>query len=58
MLFVLEVGSVKIYLETLSEQDFITIIEWVNQQDEDFIVQWAGLTYTYPLTIEQMKALH
>lgn len=46
----------KVYLEALSEQDFTTIIEWINQKDEDFIVQWAGLTYTYPLTIEQLKA--
>lgn len=46
----------EVYLEALSEQDFTTIIEWINQKDEDFIVQWAGLTYSYPLTIEQLKA--
>ncbi|PCL95031.1 GNAT family N-acetyltransferase [Paenibacillus lautus] len=56
MLFILEDYSMKVYLEALSEQDFTTIIEWINQKDEDFIVQWAGLTYSYPLTIEQLKA--
>ncbi|WEK56059.1 MAG: GNAT family protein [Candidatus Cohnella colombiensis] len=44
-----------IKLELLSETDFSQIVEWVNQYPEDFLVQWAGTTYEYPLTIEQMK---
>lgn len=45
-----------ITLELLSEADFPQIVDWVNQHPKDFIVQWAGTTYTYPLTVEQMKA--
>ena len=44
-----------IYLELLNESDFPQIVDWVNQEPEDFIIQWAGLTYTCPLTTEQMK---
>jgi len=51
-----EGGSMKIRLDTLHETDFAQIVKWVNQYPKDFIVQWAGLTYEYPLTIEQMKA--
>lgn len=43
-------------LEVLEEQDFLQIVEWVNQYGEDFLIQWAGLTYRYPLTLDQMKS--
>ncbi|MFD0711403.1 GNAT family N-acetyltransferase [Paenibacillus sp. GCM10027626] len=43
-----------IKLELLNESDFETIVSWINNHDEDFMVQWAGLTYTFPLSIEQM----
>jgi len=42
-------------IELLNESDFDTIVKWINANDEDFIVQWAGLTYTYPLTLQQIK---
>jgi len=45
----------EIKLIALEESDFSRIIDWVNSHSEDFIVQWAGLTYQYPLTLEQMK---
>lgn len=45
----------KIDLELLNESDFEQIIHWVNRYSEDFIIQWAGLTYKYPLTLTQMK---
>lgn len=45
-----------IKLDLLSESDFPQIVEWINWYPKDFIVQWASTTYTYPLTIEQMKA--
>lgn len=44
----------RIRLEQLEEKDFPQIVEWINQHDGDFLVQWAGLTYHYPLTAEQM----
>jgi len=45
----------KIELVPITEADFPLIVEWVNVHDEDFIFQWAGSTYKYPLTIKQMK---
>lgn len=45
-----------IKLDLLNESDFSQIVKWVNQYPKDFIVQWAGTTYEYPLTIEQMNA--
>jgi Acetyltransferases, including N-acetylases of ribosomal proteins len=43
-------------LELLSETDFPQIVSWVNQYSRDFMVQWSGKTFEYPLTVEQMKA--
>jgi len=45
-----------IKLELLSETDFPQIVSWVNQYSRDFMVQWSGKTYEYPLTVDQMKA--
>lgn len=45
----------EIGIELLNESDFPTIMKWINAHDADFIVQWAGLTYTYPLTLQQMR---
>jgi len=47
--------SMKVKLEMLNESDFPQIIRWVNQYPENFMIQWAGQTYKYPLTLEQMK---
>lgn len=44
-----------VVLKPAKASDFSTIVDWVNAHDPDFIVQWAGLTYQYPLTVEQMK---
>ncbi len=44
----------EIKLLTLQETDFSQIIDWINQHPRDFIIQWAGPTYNYPLTIDQM----
>jgi hypothetical protein len=44
-----------VILEFVDLSEFPIIVRWVNDQDEDFLVQWAGLTYKYPLTVEQMK---
>jgi RimJ/RimL family protein N-acetyltransferase len=43
-----------VVLKPAKESEFSVIVDWVNDHDSDFIVQWAGLTYQYPLTIEQM----
>ncbi|AJY75625.1 GNAT family N-acetyltransferase [Paenibacillus beijingensis] len=45
-----------IHLELLNESDFNTIVNWINHRDQDFMVQWSGLTYTFPLTVEQMQS--
>lgn len=44
----------EIILKTLQETDFSQIVSWINQNPRDFIIQWAGPTYEYPLTIDQM----
>lgn len=46
----------KLRLELLEMADFPQIVEWVNGHDQDFLVQWAGLTYSYPLTVDQMAS--
>jgi len=38
-----------IKLVPAKEADYSLIVDWVNAHDSDFIVQWAGLTYQYPL---------
>ncbi|NBI27975.1 GNAT family N-acetyltransferase [Chengkuizengella marina] len=43
-----------IKLELLNESDFSKIVEWVNAYNSDFMVQWAGLTYKFPLSMEQI----
>lgn len=45
-----------INLELSEESDFETIVNWINHYDKDFMVQWAGLTYTFPLSVEQMQS--
>lgn len=45
-----------INLDISNESDFDTIVSWINNHDKDFMVQWAGLTYTFPLSVEQMKS--
>lgn len=45
----------KIELELLQQSEFPLVVEWINTHDQDFIYQWAGSTYRYPLTEEQMK---
>lgn len=45
----------KITLEPLLEEDYPLVVEWINAHDKDFIFQWAGNVYSYPLTEKQMK---
>lgn len=45
----------EINIELLRESDFETIVKWINKHNEDFMVQWAGPTFTFPLTVEQMQ---
>lgn len=41
-------------LEYITENDFSTITEWFNQESPDLLLQWAGPTFTYPLSVEQL----
>ncbi|BCG60794.1 GNAT family N-acetyltransferase [Paenibacillus sp. URB8-2] len=45
----------KIELKPLNTSDFSVVVEWVNQHDQDFLMQWAGPTYQFPLTVEQVE---
>ncbi len=41
-------------LEHLERRDIEKIIEWNKDKSEDFLLQWAGSQYKYPLTEEQI----
>src|SRR5690606_37690317 len=43
-------------LRLADESDLLTIIDWANAHDADFITQWAGRGFHYPLTLEQLKS--
>lgn len=44
-----------IRLELLVKEDFHKIVEWNKEKSQDFLTQWAGPIYTYPLTEEQLE---
>jgi RimJ/RimL family protein N-acetyltransferase len=44
-----------IKLEYLEKKDFKKIIEWNNNKSADYLLQWSGPMYKYPLTEEQIK---
>jgi RimJ/RimL family protein N-acetyltransferase len=37
------------------KEDFYKVIEWNTGKSQDFLTQWAGPIYTYPLTEEQLQ---
>lgn len=39
-----------------NESDLVEIAAWNSNQSADFLKQWAGRAYTYPLTKEQLSA--
>lgn len=41
----------RVYLAPLYKEDFSKVIDW--QIDADFLYQWAGAGYHFPLTIDQ-----
>ena len=43
--------------EGLSTKDKQAIICWINSKGADFLQQWAGNTFPYPITIEALDAL-
>jgi RimJ/RimL family protein N-acetyltransferase len=38
----------------LEKKDASRIVEWNKAKDADFLTQWAGRGYCYPLTVEQI----
>lgn len=44
-----------IKLEYLEKEDLIKIVEWNTNKSEDYLLQWAGPMYDYPLTIKQVE---
>lgn len=45
-------------LEPLEDRDFELIEEWNRGKPRDFIVQWAGQKYEYPLTAAFLREHH
>ncbi|WBW95849.1 GNAT family N-acetyltransferase [Oceanirhabdus sp. W0125-5] len=41
-------------LIALEKEDIINILDWNKDKDADFLMQWAGSYYTYPITEEQI----
>jgi RimJ/RimL family protein N-acetyltransferase len=44
-----------IRLELLEKEDLNKILEWNNGKSSDFLLQWAGPLYQFPLTINQLE---
>lgn len=44
-----------IKLELLQKEDLKKIVEWNEGKSADFLLQWAGPIYKYPLTEEQLQ---
>ncbi|KPU46127.1 acetyltransferase (GNAT) family protein [Oxobacter pfennigii] len=44
-----------IKLNIMGEEDFINIVKWNENKSYDYLLQWAGPTYNYPLTLEQVE---
>lgn len=44
-----------IKLEALQKEDFKKIIQWNENKSADFLLQWSGPLYKYPLTKEQLQ---
>ena len=44
-----------IKLQPLEKQDFKRILEWNENQSADYLAQWAGPLYNYPLNEEQLE---
>lgn len=44
-----------IKLEPLKKEDFDKILQWNEGKSADFLLQWAGPLYKYPLTKEQIE---
>lgn len=42
-------------LESLEKQDLGKIVEWNSDKSAEFLLQWAGPMYIYPLTIKQVE---
>ena len=42
-------------LELMNREDFYKIVEWNKDKSADFLLQWAGPSYTYPITIAQIE---
>lgn len=47
-----------VYLEPLEDRDFETIARWNAGKPRDFLVQWAGSQYEWPLTADYLIQLH
>ncbi len=44
-----------IKLELMKREDLEKVLSWNKDKDEDYLLQWAGPLYSYPLTLLQLK---
>ena len=42
-------------IQRIREEHIKNIVSWCEDKDADFLTQWAGRGYTYPITEEQIK---
>ena len=43
-----------IEIQPLRPENITAVVDWCRDKDEDFLRQWAGMGYTYPLTERQI----
>lgn len=44
-----------IKLEYMEKEDLSKIVEWNKNKSADYLLQWAGSSYEYPLTFKQIE---
>jgi RimJ/RimL family protein N-acetyltransferase len=44
-----------IKLELIKDEDFNKVVQWNKEKSKDFLIQWAGPAFEFPLTEEQLR---
>lgn len=46
-----------LHLRPLKREDLPIILKWNENKTSDYLFQWAGNSYTHPLTLEQLESV-
>ena len=47
-------ARVKLVLEYMRYDELSLIVDWVNRESEEFMIRYAGYTFQFPLTLNQL----